>query len=178
MSRMYRMRWIVLAMPCVVAVGCAQKSGRMSDAMAPEAAMASPPGGDADGGVSQAEDGAAYDMVAPSEEPAEAADLPTLNAELEGLGAELELAVGEAAAASTAPTADGGGPRHKAKKKTSNASRCARISDLQEAICDVAGRICGLAESHDGEAEYADACGRAESRCEVATEAHQTCEGM
>lgn len=66
----------------------------------------------------------------------------------------------------------------KAEKKKSRRkrTRCERICDLAEATCTLADRICGLADEHVDDVRYEDACGRAESQCEAASEACSACE--
>ncbi len=62
------------------------------------------------------------------------------------------------------------------RKKRDKKTRCERICDLAEATCTLADRICGLADEHVDDVRYEDACGRAESQCEAASDACSACE--
>jgi hypothetical protein len=52
---------------------------------------------------------------------------------------------------------------------------CAPICGPADAICDLSARICGLAEEHEEESRYVEACERAEADCERAAEACEEC---
>jgi len=55
-------------------------------------------------------------------------------------------------------------------------SRCERICDLTESTCELADRICGLANEHVDDVRYEEACDRAEAQCEAASDACSDCE--
>lgn len=52
---------------------------------------------------------------------------------------------------------------------------CGDLCSLSESICTLEVRICSLAEAHENDMTYADACERAVEDCEVAGEACDTC---
>lgn len=52
---------------------------------------------------------------------------------------------------------------------------CERRCQLAAAICDLEGSICDLADRHEGEDRYADACARASDDCTRAEEACVAC---
>lgn len=52
---------------------------------------------------------------------------------------------------------------------------CERRCQLAEAICELEGSICDLADRHTGEDRYADACARAGDDCTRAEEACVAC---
>jgi len=62
------------------------------------------------------------------------------------------------------------------RKNRNKRTRCERICDLAEATCTLADRICGLADEHVDDVRYEDACDRAGSQCEAASEACSACE--
>lgn len=166
------MRRAVLVL-CVLgllpAAACMKKSGPR-DAMAPEATAA--PGGDYgmdDGYTSESEERAfGYTSEEPGFDELQAR-FEQLDADLSAQGIsgaeETEMAAGE-----TSPV----GPKVAPQKKDA-ASRCERICSLKDAICDVSARICGLAETHEDDAKYLEACTRSETRCEQATTACSSC---
>lgn len=53
--------------------------------------------------------------------------------------------------------------------------RCERICSLKDAICEVSERICALAETHEDDSKYTDACARSETRCDEAATACSSC---
>jgi hypothetical protein len=144
-----------------LAGGCAKGAARSEAPMAPGSADAAAYGGD----------GAMAEDAAPGLEHHYASDFDGLQAEFERLDADLSsegiFGVGQTTASETPA---------KTSVKTGDAGRCERISELKTAICDVAERICGLAEDHEDEPKYAEACTRAGDRCEQATEASDSCE--
>ncbi len=162
-----RRRWVLLSLLCAAA--CAKAGPH--DAAAPEAAAA--PGGDFgmdDGYGGEAED-RAYAGEAPTFDELEAR-FEQLDADLsaQGIPGSKQAPVDASASADRI--------RLKVHKKDTDgdqASRCERICSLKDAICDVSQRICGLAESHEDDRKYADACARSQSRCEQATTACSNC---
>ncbi len=63
-----------------------------------------------------------------------------------------------------------------AKKSADEApDACAPICGPADAICDLSARICGLADEHEEEERYANACERAEKDCARAAEACEEC---
>ncbi|GEM_PF-3322749 len=54
-------------------------------------------------------------------------------------------------------------------------NRCASVCGLSDAICDLEVQICTMAEDHDSDLVYADACERAVDDCEVAGDACDRC---
>jgi hypothetical protein len=66
--------------------------------------------------------------------------------------------------------------RSAAKEKRADGDRCERICDLAEMACELEARICEMADKHDGEPRYADACARAQLQCATAADACRTCE--
>lgn len=54
-------------------------------------------------------------------------------------------------------------------------SRCTSVCELSEAICDLEIRICTMANNHEGDPLYVDACERAVEDCELAGDACDTC---
>ena len=55
-------------------------------------------------------------------------------------------------------------------------TRCQRLCELDAAICDLAGHVCGLAEQHPDDNRHVEACGRAEVLCDTAAGACLACE--
>ncbi len=151
---------------------CAKGAPR--DAVAPEASAA--PGGDfgmADGYTGES---AAAERDYASEPPT----FDELEARFEQLDADLSaqgISGSEETSMTTSPTPDAAGTPADEGKDSGKGSRCERICKLKDAICDVSERICGLAESHEDETKYTDACTRSETRCEQATTACSTCSG-
>jgi len=159
---------VLLSLLCVAA--CSKRAPRA--AAAPEAASA--PGGDLGMDDEYAAESAAaqrdYDSDPPTFEELEAR-LEQLDADLSAQG----ISGSEETAVSVSPTSEPGGtPADESKDK---AGRCERICKLRDAICDVSERICGLAETHEDDSKYSEACTRSESRCEQATTACSTCDG-
>ena len=148
----------------VLAVGCAKSAPRDSRApAAPTSADAYAP--------EAAEPERRY--VAPGAN----ASFDELTAALDKLDADLSaqgLSYDEGVVAGESSTTE---PKATSLRVTDDdAGRCERICDLRAAICDVAERICVMAEEHADDAKYADACTRAEARCEQATNACDNCE--
>jgi outer membrane biosynthesis protein TonB len=52
---------------------------------------------------------------------------------------------------------------------------CQRICTLASVACDLSKRICQLADDHQGDARYEDACWNAERQCEDASDACSDC---
>lgn len=63
------------------------------------------------------------------------------------------------------------GPRDDPKSSTP----CQRICTLASVACDLSKRICQLAENHQGDARYEDACWNAGRQCEDASDACSDC---
>jgi len=55
-------------------------------------------------------------------------------------------------------------------------TRCERLCELDAAICDLAGHVCGLAEQHPDNDRHVQACARAEVLCDTAAGACLACE--
>lgn len=116
--------------------------------------------------------GAAPDSPEPEPEPAEPPPAPSI-AEAD------EESMAEAPARDRR---DGRNRRLEASEKRAKKSkdkertRCERICDLADSTCDLAGRICALAEEHVDDVRYEEACDNAEAQCEAASEACETCE--
>lgn len=154
----------------LLSVGACMKKSGPRDAAAPEAMSA--PGGDFgmdDGYAGEAEPSApGYTEEEPSFDELEA-QFEQLDADLSAQGIsspeELRMTAGVTPDSDAKPT-----PTKKASK-----SRCERICSLRDAICDVSERICGLAESHEDDTKYVEACTRSESRCEQASTACSSC---
>lgn len=162
------MRRAVVLLSLLSVGACMKKSGPR-DAMAPEATAA--PGGDfaMDDGYAPEAEGRALGYT--SEEPG----FDELQARFEQLDADLSaqgISGAEEAAMTVGETSESS-PKVATKKDI--ASRCERICSLKDAICDVSARICGLAETHEDDTKYLEACTRSESRCEQATTACSTC---
>lgn len=142
-----------------LATGCAKKSSSQPPS--------SPMAGDADAAIG--DDVGAMEPEAPGGLDYDApASFDDLQAQLDQLDADLSAqgVLGERdVAAGVEPS----------PKTAQPASRCERICDLRVAICDVSERICALAEEHQDETKYTDACARAEARCEQAAEACDDC---
>ncbi len=164
-----RRRAVLLSLLCVAA--CAKKMGPR-DAAAPEAAATAAPGGDfglQDGYVGETE-GAGRDYVA--QEPTFdelAARFDRLDADLSAQG----ISGTEETPMSTSVAPETSGKTVDTKKD--QMSRCERICGLKDAICDVSDRICGLAETHQDEDKYTEACTRSQGRCEQAADACSGC---
>lgn len=54
-------------------------------------------------------------------------------------------------------------------------SRCATLCELSEAICQLEVQICSMAEDHEGDPIYVDACERAVEDCELSGDACNQC---
>ncbi|MFV8752561.1 hypothetical protein ACNOYE_18595 [Nannocystaceae bacterium ST9] len=54
-------------------------------------------------------------------------------------------------------------------------SRCVSVCELSESICELEVRICSMANNHDGDPIYSDACERAVDDCELSGDACDTC---
>ncbi|HWB74300.1 MAG TPA: hypothetical protein VG755_05080 [Nannocystaceae bacterium] len=54
-------------------------------------------------------------------------------------------------------------------------SRCERVCELAITTCDLRERVCGLAEDHDDDSRYDEACRRAEDQCDAAMRHCQSC---
>ena len=78
-------------------------------------------------------------------------------------------------AAAEAPPARERKELAKRERRSDARDRCERICDLAEMACELEARICELAQEHEGEARYADACERAQQQCDSAAEACRTC---
>lgn len=52
---------------------------------------------------------------------------------------------------------------------------CQRICELADVACELEQRICGLADTHVGEARYENACYYARDQCELARDACDDC---
>lgn len=61
------------------------------------------------------------------------------------------------------------------QKPDEGGDACGPICGPAEAICDLSVRICGLADEHEEEERYLDACERAEKDCARAAEACEEC---
>ncbi len=59
---------------------------------------------------------------------------------------------------------------------TNAVSRCERVAMLAEQICQLRDRMCALADEHDGEERYSNACARAGQTCEEAEQASDGCD--
>ncbi|MBV1861771.1 MAG: hypothetical protein KUG77_25350 [Nannocystaceae bacterium] len=97
----------------------------------------------------------APDPVVEAEEAAMSSDTPELNSAPRGSRSKSKAA-----------------ERRSRDKKT----RCERICDLAEATCTLADRICELADEHVDDVRYEDACDRAGTQCEAASDACSACE--
>lgn len=163
---MIRRRAVLLSLLCVGA--CAKGAPR--DSVAPEAASAA--GGDFATEDAYAAPAEERDLGYTSENPS----FDELQARFEQLDADLSaqgISGAEEARMTTSVTSE---PGLKATdKKTDATSRCERICSLKDAICEVSERICGLAETHEDDPKYAEACTRSEERCEHATTACSNC---
>ena len=112
-----------------------------------------------DGAADSAMDMAGDDFAGEAEEPTRsldemADDLDRLTDELEGLA--------------------GDGPT---PESTPEEERCDRICSIAEATCDLSEQICELADAHEGEARYTQACDRAGTQCTDAGDACSACRG-
>jgi hypothetical protein len=54
-------------------------------------------------------------------------------------------------------------------------SSCKKICTLAGVACDLSKRICQLADEHEGDARYEDACWNAGQQCEDASDACTEC---
>lgn len=54
-------------------------------------------------------------------------------------------------------------------------SRCERVCELATTTCDLRERVCGLAEDHEDDSRYDEACRRAEDQCDAAMRHCQSC---
>ncbi|MBV1862692.1 MAG: hypothetical protein KUG77_29995 [Nannocystaceae bacterium] len=163
-------RGMLLSLLCVGA--CAKAAGPRGTT-APEAASAPGLAFGMDDNVS--EEAAGGDRGYVSENPS----FDELEARFEQLDADLSaqgISATEDTPMAATVTLDPPSTASPAKKRDL-VTRCERICSLKGAICDVSERICGLAESHEGEEKYIEACTRSESRCEQATTACSTCAG-
>lgn len=61
------------------------------------------------------------------------------------------------------------------KRKASESTPCQRICALATVACDLSKRICQLADDHEGDARYEDACWNAERQCDEASDACSDC---
>lgn len=59
--------------------------------------------------------------------------------------------------------------------KASESTPCRRICALATVACDLSKRICDLADDHEGDARYEDACWNAERQCDEASDACSDC---
>jgi len=59
--------------------------------------------------------------------------------------------------------------------KRSESTPCQRICTLAGVACDLSKRICQLADDHQGDARYANACWNAGQQCEDASDACTDC---
>jgi hypothetical protein len=62
------------------------------------------------------------------------------------------------------------------RDREGQADHCADLCSLSESICTLEVRICDLAQAHDEDPVYADACERAVDDCDVAGRACDGCE--
>lgn len=60
-------------------------------------------------------------------------------------------------------------------RKASESTPCQRICALATVACDLSKRICELADDHEGDARYEDACWNAERQCDEASDACSDC---
>ena len=54
-------------------------------------------------------------------------------------------------------------------------NQCSSVCTLSSSICELEVRICTLADEHEGDPAYADACERAIDDCEVSSDACERC---
>lgn len=66
-------------------------------------------------------------------------------------------------------------PQARTKRAERARPRCERICDLAETTCDLRLRICDLAQVHEGDLRYENACERATTQCEAARSACTRC---
>jgi hypothetical protein len=103
-------------------------------------------------------------------------DLDALQVELETASSELaawqqgERAVVEAG--SDEPTK---AAQARPVDATTPQSRCERIAGLADRICGLRDAMCLLAQEHEGQARYSNACERAGQMCQEASEARDGC---
>ncbi len=136
----------------------------------------SSPTGEADApGGSRSYDGKdeseSSEPAAPPAEPApEPESEPVVAAEEDAASSDDKLDVGAARAPSPS--------KRKASERRTRGeqTRCERICDLAEATCTLSDRICELAAEHVDDVRYENACERATSQCEAASEACSMCE--
>ncbi len=155
----------------VLCVGACAKKSRFGDAAAPTSAAA-------DESAEATYDGDAQPALEHEFGDANgAASFEELQARFEQLDVDLSaegISGTDAAPLKTDATTDevqeqGGVP------STDAQTRCQRICSLKDAICDVSERICSLAETHEDDTKYAEACARSQTRCEQASAACSSC---
>lgn len=115
--------------------------------------------------------------------------------ELEQLDAQLRQAEGELGVLSGAGAGGDDGSTLDVESKASTAvtpsvspeptpaaanglSRCERVAMLAEQICQLRDRMCALADEHEGEERYSNACVRAGLSCGEAEQASDGCEAV
>lgn len=85
----------------------------------------------------------------------------------------------EAAEREEAAPTSGGRTRVRLRDRGSDApspqERCRTICDVATTVCELEGKICGLADAHADDARYLDACARAQTDCTTAEEACRAC---
>ena len=141
------------------------------------------------GGATATPESAGADQAIASPEGAED-PLASLQRELDDVDARLQAAGLDSAKdvrkSEAKPTGDGAKepePKRTPTKQTKSgdvdevAPACRSLCDLAATSCDLQTRVCELADEHEGEPRYGEACLRAQDQCRVATEACAACNG-
>jgi hypothetical protein len=147
----------------IAIVGCKKQGARTAT---PDAAIASPEG--------------AADPLASLERELDDVDARMEQAGLETGNRDVRKTESPASPAGDTVTKQQKPPREPPKQTESGddvAPRCQPLCELAATSCDLQTRVCELADEHEGEPRYEEACVRAQDQCRVATEACTACNG-